>query len=81
MSNPTDLIDVTDQLDIHTLADTYPQAYKLAAANFGFPDLSLGQLMETLAQPETDPDGDAWEGSVEAQLERQIAQEVRAHIG
>lgn len=53
--------------DPYDLADNHPDAYRAAAANFGFADLDVGELVETMA------------GADVAEFEKQLAEEIIAH--
>ena len=59
----------------YSLAKSYPDAYKKAAENFGFPDLSVVDLIETLA-PEAQ-----WSSTVDFEvLEGMIADEISQFV-
>jgi hypothetical protein len=47
-------MNITSSLCPYSLAKSYPDAYKKAAENFGFPDLSIEGLIETLATDDVD---------------------------
>lgn len=67
-------MNITSSLCPYSLAKSYPDAYKKAAENFGFPDLSIEGLIETLA---TDDVGVA---IVEVMIAKEISNFVPEHL-
>ena len=67
-------MNITSSLCPYSLAKSYPDAYKKAAENFGFPDLSIEGLIETLA---TD---DVVVAIVEFMIAKEISNFVPEHL-